>query len=254
MPFKGFTFRNPNVIENYENLDSAGPYIAEELPITSSVLFPVDSGASAQTSTADAGRSVHSVLSKSQSSSTSSTYIAELEQDFASKARRNDDTMLNSIPDLKNFLENGVDNGILTYEKSLVLERDNEIMAAMEMYADEFSVIHIFLHRKFPELNKFNTTSVDISTTSCFLILCDYLTRRDGCIPQFLTYKEGPEYEDEELSSSTKSSDDFDVFTRDGLRGHSPFKIIKYIFFNNISKYMQSYVKFIVESISGICF
>ena len=38
------------------------------------------------------------------------------------------------------------------------------------------------------------------------------------------------------------------------LRGHSPFKIIKYIFFNNISKYMQSYVKFIVESISGICF
>ena len=123
MPFKGLTFRNPNVTENYENLDSAGPYIAEELPITSSVLFPVDSGASAQTSTADAGRSVHSVLSKSQSSSTSSTSIAELEQDFASKARRNDDTMLNSIPDLKNFLENGVDNGILTYEKSLVLER-----------------------------------------------------------------------------------------------------------------------------------
>ena len=126
--------------------------------------------------------------------------------------------MLNSIPDFKNFLENGVDNGILTYEKSLVLERDNEIMAAMEMYADEFSVIQIFLHRKFPELNKFNTTSVDISTPRCFLILCDYLTRRDGCIPQFLTYKEGPEDEDEELSSSTKSSDDFDVFTRAGLR------------------------------------
>ena len=38
------------------------------------------------------------------------------------------------------------------------------------------------------------------------------------------------------------------------LRGHSTFKIVIFLFFFKISKYMQSYVKFIVESTSGICF
>ena len=127
VPYKAVDLGNSDITENYENMDSAGSFVANDVNVSSS-----------ETSghLTSAICSQPCLVSGDSPEPASTSYISELNHDYQYLSWVNDDAKINSIPDLIEYLATNVKDEQLYYKRSLVFDREDEIYNAMEQFGD----------------------------------------------------------------------------------------------------------------------